>query len=101
MADGFQADPELIGPDEARELLKNLMPDYRAADMRCVRDFASMMTKGQWLPRAEPLMYDTRHGLVGGRRRLLAVIEAGVEIEFLVMRGEFDSLMDFLTESRR
>jgi hypothetical protein len=44
-------------------------------------------------------MYDTRHGLVGGRRRLLAVIEADVEIEFLVVRGEFDNLFDYTSRS--
>lgn len=89
----MQVDPELIGPKKAREMLKNLMPDYRAAHMRSVHDFAKAMKTGHW-KLAEPLMYDTRHGLVGGRRRLLAVIEADVEIEFLVMRGEFDFLKE-------
>ena len=89
----LQVDPELIGPKKAREMLKNLMPDYRPANMRDVHDFAKAMKRGQW-ELIEPLMYDTRHGLVGGRRRLLAVIEADVEIEFLVMRGEFDFLKE-------
>ena len=87
-------DPELVGPEEAREMLKDLRPDYRAADMQSVHEFAKAMRNGQWRPRRGNLMVDNDNGLVDGRRRLLAVIECGLHIEFVVLRGKFDLLRE-------
>ena len=94
MKNNLQVDPEVIGPEEAREMLKNLVPQYRPPDSHYVELFADVMRRGKWVPTYETIKIDVRPGtvarLVDGRRRLLAIIESGAEIEFLVMRGPFE-----------
>jgi hypothetical protein len=81
---------EAIGPEEAKVLLSKLMPDYREPNPRYVEMFANLMRRGHWKESSEPLMEDDELGLVGGRMRLLAVIESGCTVNFHVMRGKFD-----------
>ena len=81
---------EDTGPEEARALLAKLMPNYRHADPTWVTRFANMMKWGQWKESAEPIYLDDVLGLVNGRRRLLAVIESGCTVRFVVMRGAFE-----------
>lgn len=81
---------EEIGPDEARVLLSKLMPDYRAANPRFVTQMANMMRRGQWKLTAETIKRDDEIGLVDGRRRLLAVVQSGCTVDFMVMRGRFE-----------
>ena len=63
---------ETIGPDEARALLKKLMPHYRPLDEKQVEDYAKLMRQGAWMPSSEPIHVDEELGLVNGRRRLVA-----------------------------
>lgn len=78
---------ELIGPDEARVLLKKVTL-CRGSDPYWVTRFADEMRRGRW-KLAESLMVDDELGVANGRRRLEAVVESGCEIEFQVIRGKF------------
>jgi len=85
---------ERIGPDEARKLLEKLVPKYRRPNPRHVREFADMMKKGLWVSERDgPIHHDVDKGLVDGRRRLLAVVEANVAVDFQVVRGSFDDFV--------
>jgi hypothetical protein len=85
---------EIIGPEEAQALLGNLMPHYRPADMRQVELYAKLMRQGAWKDTPEPIRVDEELGLVDGRRRLEALVRAGVELGFTVVRGKFDFLRE-------
>lgn len=86
----MQWNVEEIGPREAKKLLSKLMPNYRHADPKWVTRFAKGMETGKWLESAETIKVDDELGLIDGRRRLLAVVESGCTVKFLVMRGKFE-----------
>ena len=44
------------------------------------------MRRGAWSPDGEPLVEDEEGKMLSGRRRMHAVVEAGVEVEFEVVR---------------
>ena len=81
---------ERIGPEEAKELLSKLMPKYRAPNPRFVRQMADRMRRGEWQPSGDSIKRDDEAGLVDGRMRLLAVVESGCTVDFVVMRGKFE-----------
>lgn len=85
---------EAIGPDEARALLGNLMPNYRPAKKEQVSRMAEDMRRKEFKPHPEPIRVDEEFGLVDGRQRLLALIEANVELEFNMVYGKYDFLRE-------
>jgi len=72
-------------------MLDKLMPNYRPLDEEQVERIAEAMRQGAFCTK-EPLREDEELGLVDGRRRLLALVEADVEFTFTVLRGKFDFL---------
>ena len=80
-------DPELIGPELARKYLANAVPHLRKPIPPTVRLFARVMKSGKWVTTSNPISFDEEGRLADGAQRLHAVIEAGVEVEFLVLRG--------------
>ncbi len=86
----MQMDPEVIGPEGARKLLELVNEEFcRTPNPRWVTSFAEEMRQGRWLPAGGSIKVDDERGLIDGRRRLLAVLESGLEIQFLVIRGKF------------
>jgi len=90
---------EEISPEQAKELVGNLMPNYRPLDENQVDMYADRMKTGQWRNgqergAQEPLHIDEELGLVNGRRRLEAQVRAGVTCTFHVVRGRFDFLRE-------
>ena len=81
---------EDIGPEEATVLLSKLMPNYRPPDPRFVTQMADLMRRGVWQPSGDSIKRDDEAGLVDGRMRLLAVVESGCTVDFVVMRGKFE-----------
>lgn len=81
---------ERIGPEEAKELLSKLMPKYRAPNPRFVRQMADRMRRGEWRVSSESIKADDEVGLIDGRMRLLAVVESGATVRFMVLRGSFE-----------
>jgi hypothetical protein len=77
---------ETIGPDKAEEYLaenrgnRNIVQAHVAALARDIRN-------GQWMFNAQPICFSMSGRLLNGQHRLSAVLESGLPIEVLVMRG--------------
>ena len=86
-------DPELIGPEKAQKLVDNRHPESRPPipDSRGTQVLIGLMKSGQWKSLKDGvenrICIDEEGRLVDGVQRMVAVIEADVEIEFLVCRG--------------
>jgi len=88
---------EKIGPEEAQEYLNTMGPPSYPVDPAEVRRFARDMSLGLWLTvhrgaPVDPLRLTPEGRMISGRRRMLAVIAAGVEIDFIVQRADWDEL---------
>ena len=81
-----------IGPKEAQEYLETMGPPSYPVDPHLVSMFAKRMKSGAWIEGPEPLLEDLEGNMISGRRRMHAVVESGVEVEFVVIRGEHSSV---------
>lgn len=79
-----------IGPEEARKLLETMGPPSYPVDPARVSLMARMMKSGAWTLEGSHLVETEEGKLVQGRRRMHAVVEAGVDVEFLVILMEDD-----------
>jgi hypothetical protein len=77
---------EEIGPQKARAYLgenlhnRNLMPNY-------VERLKGAMERGEWVLNGEAIKFDEKGNLIDGQHRLKAIVESGVTIKTLVVRG--------------
>lgn len=75
-----------LTPEAAREILeqnrrnRSLREDY-------VRKLASAMERGEWTVNGEPIQIAQDGTLLNGQHRLNAVVESGVTVPMLVVRG--------------
>lgn len=81
---------EQITPEKARVLLgRNL--HNRNLSMRSADQFANAMLRGEWVFNGEPIRIgindDGEDVLLDGQHRLAAVIQAKMDLHFLVIRG--------------
>ena len=79
--------PELIGPAQALELVETRLPNTRPPDHyeKTQRAFAKRMRSGKWEELGvSRIVLDEEGRLADGVQRLMAVVYAGVEVEFLV-----------------
>lgn len=76
---------ELIGPNEARDLLE-ANPRNRNVRQERVDQYARDMRAGRWLTTGEPIQVADDGTLLNGQHRLLAIVQANVAITLLVMR---------------
>jgi hypothetical protein len=81
---------EHIGPERAKELLETMGQPTYPVDPRQVELYAERMKSGAWGLRGSALVIEglELERMVSGRRRMHAVVHAGVEVEFVVIRGE-------------
>jgi hypothetical protein len=75
-----------VTPALAADWLKNNICN-RKLRKAVVANYARQMKRGEWLPIAQDISFDTRHRLINGQHRLTAVIESGVTIRVLVTTG--------------
>lgn len=75
-----------IGPEEARGYLEKMEPPSYPVDPGYVHMLAERMRRGEWVLEGERLLEDEEGVMIQGRRRMHAVVEAGVEVEFEVGR---------------
>jgi len=75
-----------ITPKIAGDILAN-MAENRPLSSTTVERYKNEMLNGAWLPRSEPLKFDTHGRLVDGQHRLWAVIESGTTQEFIALTG--------------
>ncbi len=75
-----------VTPDLAREWL-GYNTHNRNIRQGVVLAYAADMTEGHWLWNGESLKFSVTDVLLDGQHRLLAVIDAGVTVKMLVVRG--------------
>lgn len=77
-----------VTPDIARAWLKLHNTHNRPVSKNAVARYAADMVAGRWRhPTGEPLIFDSYNRLQQGQHRLHAVVQSGVTITFLVVRG--------------
>lgn len=78
---------EHITPDMAYEYLTQNTRNYRRVNARTVMKYAQTMKDGNWELNGEPIVFDTEGKLINGQHRLNAIVEAGIPVDILVVRG--------------
>lgn len=84
---GITAQLEMIGPVEAMQMLGASDVENRNLRRRVVVGYADEMRAGKWMVTGETIKVDRHGGLIDGQHRLNAIIEAGVTLPVLVVRG--------------
>lgn len=77
---------ETVTPEKAREYLKTSIGN-RPISKVFVRSYADTMKQGKWLLNGMCIIFDSNGNLQDGHHRLHAVIEAGIPVQFDVIRG--------------
>jgi hypothetical protein len=78
---------EKITPKLAEAYLATNIGHQRNVTMSHQFHLRQQMEKGQWIMTGEPIIFDNQGRLVDGQHRLRALIDANMEIEFVVIRG--------------
>lgn len=79
-------DVETVTPEQAAAWLKTNV-NNRPIREHTVRQYANDMRAGRWRLNGDPIRFNDGSGLIDGQHRLTAVVEAGVPIESVVIRG--------------
>ena len=78
---------ELVTPEKAQEWLKLNPSNNRTISVRMVSRYARDMAEGRWNRTHQGIAFDVNGDLVDGQHRLHAVVQAGVPVHMLVVRG--------------
>lgn len=88
MANKLNYEEVVITPEMAKEIFdKQKNPNNRNLNRANVLMFARDMKAGKWSLDGEPLIFDWNGQIHDGHHRISAVIEAGVPVEFSVIRN--------------
>ena len=78
---------ESITPDMAMALLESNNFANRPVSQDRVSEYAEMMQNGRWALNGETLIFGTNGELLNGQHRLWAIVESGMTVQILVVRG--------------
>ena len=76
-----------ITPEIAKAYLATNIGHQRNVTKSHVLHLKQAMEKDQWMMTGHPIVFDFEGRLIDGQHRLLAVIESGKSVDFLVVRG--------------
>ncbi len=96
----IKVDTETISPDLARELLAANRHNRNLRPAR-VAQLVEVMRRGEWILNGETIKIAADGTLLDGQHRLQAVVDSGVTIETLVMRGMPLEAQDTVDTGRR
>lgn len=91
---------ETITPEVAIEWLAQNVKNRRVSE-RLVFLYAQAMKDGEWRLNGEPIIFDYNGILQSGQHRLLAVVESGVAIVSVVVRGAEPEALFTLDSGRK
>lgn len=91
---------ETISPDVAAELLEANRHNRHMRPPRVIQ-LADVMQRGEWVLNGETIKIAVDGTLLDGQHRLQAVVDSGVTIETLVMRGMPPEVQDTVDTGRR
>lgn len=88
----MRVEVENITPSLAAEYLTNNLPNNRSISRRWVAKIVTLMKSDNWSLNGESIKFgfDPKEGkdiLIDGQHRLAAIVEAGISVEMLVVRG--------------
>jgi hypothetical protein len=72
-----------VTPEQARAWLKNNVCN-RPLRKAVVANYARQMKRGEWLPIAQGIAFDTKQQLLNGQHRLSAIVASGQTVRLLV-----------------
>jgi hypothetical protein len=78
---------ELIGPDEAAEMLAQHNLQNRTLAPKTVARYARAMKDGEWQFVGDPIRFDRTGELLDGQHRLAAVVDSGCAQQFVIVRN--------------
>lgn len=78
---------QTVDPDTARNWLDTANTANRPVNKAAVERYAAEMAAGRWQVNGTTIVFDTNGTLVDGQHRLLAICEAQVPVEAIVVRG--------------
>lgn len=87
---------ELVSPEKAAEYMKRNHPRNRPLTKSRVLGFAEEMKAGRWRKTHQGVAFDRAGQLIDGQHRLQAVVESGVSVWLMVVRGIEDAAFDVM-----
>ena len=90
----------LVTPDLAREWL-SFNRHNRKVNRRRVARYAADMRQGRWQLTGQGIQFGANGSLLDGQHRLLALIESGISVLMLVVRGVSESAFEALDQGDR
>lgn len=78
---------EMISLEMAQSVLDEYNKVNRHLRDRRANDYARMMLTGDWMVNGDTIVFDTEDQLVNGQHTLKAQVTAGMDMEYLVVRG--------------
>lgn len=75
----------VVTPEIAKAMLSLSKGNRRTRPSR-IKSYAAAMQRGEWIV-AQPIIFDAYGVLIDGHHRLMAVVIAGVTVEFVVLMG--------------
>ena len=85
----------LITKDIADAMISRNTQNYRKVNWNVVHKYARAMEQGLWRSNGEPIIFDESGMLKDGQHRLLAILESGVPVKMLVVRGVSNDINTF------
>jgi hypothetical protein len=92
---GISARIETVTPEKAEKWLGSVAPN-RNLRKSLVERHAESMRQGEWQATGESVKFDKDGRLLDGQHRLHAIVEAGISVEMLVVRGLDATTIDVL-----
>jgi hypothetical protein len=89
----------LISPSLAESMLGHNKQN-RKISKTWVKTLAASMKAGQWQMNGQTIVFEENGRLADGQHRLLAIIESGVSLKFLVVRGAENESMKSIDTGR-
>ena len=88
-----------VTPAMAEEWVKQNTKN-RKVSFKYVRFLADQIRRGQWIPNGQTVVFGVSGRLLDGQHRLLAIAEAGVPVQLLVVRGVPDEAFNTVDTGR-
>lgn len=84
---GLTAQVAHVTPEVAEQWAAQVHPNQRSVKSGNLMRIKAEITDGRWKLNGEPIIFDSNGMLADGQHRLRAVVETGIPIEVLVVRG--------------
>lgn len=91
---------EDIGPEKARAYLE-FRDGQRPLSRQKVYELAHKMRAGRWQLSQDAIAFDEHGCLINGQHRLQAIVDTGLELPFLVVRGLPESAFAVMDQGKR